>query len=88
MFINLTDVLTSDGETLKVQAVTELGEVSVGGEVFRILDKSPVQFTFTNIGKNKAEIDGYVTFTFAMNCDRCLKPVEEKLELYISYLPG
>ncbi|MDE5865732.1 MAG: DUF177 domain-containing protein [Lachnospiraceae bacterium] len=84
MFINLTDVLTSDGETLSMQAETELSEVSVGGEVFRILEKSPVNFTFTNIGKNKAEIDGYVTFTFAMNCDRCLKSVEEKLELHIS----
>lgn len=84
MFINLTDVLISDGETLKVQAEAELDEISVSGEVFRILDKSPVNFTFTNIGKNKAEIDGYVTFTFAMNCDRCLKTVEEKLEIHIS----
>ncbi|MDE7282194.1 MAG: DUF177 domain-containing protein [Lachnospiraceae bacterium] len=84
MFINLTDVLTSDGETLKMQIETELNEVSVGGEVFRILDKSPVDFTFTNVGKNKAEIEGYAEFTFAMNCDRCLKPVEEKLEIQIS----
>ncbi|MBD5495113.1 MAG: DUF177 domain-containing protein [Lachnospiraceae bacterium] len=84
MFINLTDVLTSDDETLSMQAETELNEVSIGGDEFQILDKSPVRFTFTNIGKNKAKIDGYAAFTFAMNCDRCLKPVEEKLELHIS----
>ncbi|MCM1039548.1 MAG: DUF177 domain-containing protein [Roseburia sp.] len=84
MFINLTDVLTSEEEMLTMQVETEMREVSIGGEVFRILEKSPVRFTFSNIGKGRAMIDGCVEFTFAVNCDRCLKPLEKKLMLEIS----
>lgn len=84
MFINLTDVLTSEDEVLTMQVETEMTEVSVGREKYRILDKSPVRFTFTNIGKDAAAIEGCAEFTFAMNCDRCLKPLEEKLTLRFS----
>lgn len=84
MFINLTDVLTSEDEVMTTQADVDMTEVRVGEEVFPILKKSPVCFTFTNIGKNKAAIDGRAEITFAMNCDRCLQPVEEKLTLRFS----
>ena len=84
MFINLTDVLTSEDEVLTMQTETEMTEVSIGRETFRILEKSPVRFTFTNTGKGRAAIDGWAEFTFAVNCDRCLKPMEEKLTLQIS----
>lgn len=84
MFINLTDVLTSEDEVMTTQADIDMTEVRVGEEVFSILEKPPVRFTFTNIGKNKAAIDGQAEITFAMNCDRCLKPVEEKLALRFS----
>ena len=84
MFINLTDILTSEDEVLTMQAETEISEVSVGGDIFKVLEKSSVRFTFTNAGKDKAVIDGEAEITFAMKCDRCLKPVEEKLLLHFS----
>lgn len=81
MFINLTDVLTSEDKVISVQIETDMTEVVIGSEAFKIVGKSPVSFTFTNIGKNRAAINGQVEFVFLLDCDRCLKPVEEKMAL-------
>ncbi|MCM1252366.1 MAG: DUF177 domain-containing protein [Clostridium sp.] len=84
MFINLTDVLTSDDKELTMQVKAELTKVTVGREAFQILDMTPICFVFTNTGKNRAEVVGETEITFAMKCDRCLKPVQEKLKLHIN----
>lgn len=84
MFLNLTDVLINEDKVISKQIDAELTQISIGGEVFRVVCKSPIQFTFTNIGKGKARIDGTGEISFAMNCDRCLKSVEEKLRLVFS----
>ena len=81
MFVNLTDVLTKEGKTVTMQAEPELTEVTIGDTVFPVRDKEPVNLTFTNIGKGKARITGDAKMTFAMSCDRCLKPVDKTLEL-------
>jgi len=81
MFINLTDILTSEDKVLTMQAKTDMTEVAVYGEVFEILEKSPVSLTFTNIGKGRAMVEGQTELVLAMNCDRCLRPVREKLAL-------
>ncbi|MBD5444941.1 MAG: DUF177 domain-containing protein [Lachnospiraceae bacterium] len=81
MFINLTDVLTSEDKVISVQIETDMTEVVIGSEAFKIVGKSPVSFTITNIGKNRAAINGQVEFVFLLDCDRCLKPVEEKMAL-------
>ena len=84
MFINLSDVLTSEDKVLTMQVEAELTEVAVGGEAFQILNMTPVSFVFTNAGKNKASVEGETEITLAMKCDRCLKSVEEKLVLHIN----
>ncbi len=81
MFINLTDVLTSEDKVISVQIETDMTEVVIGSEAYKIVGKSPVSFTFINIGKNRAVINGQVEFVFLLDCDRCLKPVEEKMAL-------
>lgn len=84
MFVNLTDVLTVEDKVLTMQAEMEMKEISVGGEVFDIPEKPLVFLTFTNIGKGRALVEGQAKIKLAMNCDRCLKPVEEKLTLQFS----
>ena len=81
MFVNLTDVLTKEGKTVTMQAEPELTEVTIGDTVFPVRDKKPVNLTLTNIGKGKVRITGDAKMTFAMSCDRCLKPVDKTLEL-------
>ncbi|MBO5209518.1 MAG: DUF177 domain-containing protein [Lachnospiraceae bacterium] len=84
MFINLTDVFTSDDKVITMQAEIEMNEISTGREVYKLAEKSPVDLTFTNVGKGKARIDGQAEVALAMNCDRCLKPVSEKVILNFS----
>lgn len=84
MFVNLTDVLTNEDKVISKQIEAELTQISIGGEVFPMVHKTPIRFTFTNLGKGRARIDGTGEMVFAMNCDRCLKPVEEKLQLEFS----
>lgn len=84
MFVNLTDVLTSEDKVLMMQVEADMTEVAVGGEVFEILEKSPVSLTFTNLGKGRAAVEGQAELLLALNCDRCLKPVREKMTLHFS----
>lgn len=81
MFVNLTDVFTNEGKVVTVQAETELEQIKIGDTVFSVKDKTPVNLTFTNIGKGKVRITGDAGITFSMNCDRCLKPVDKTLVL-------
>ncbi len=79
MFVNLTDVFTIEGKQVTMQVEPELEQVTIGGAVFPVKEKAPVSLSCTNIGKGKARIAGEAELTFGMNCDRCLKPVDEKL---------
>ena len=81
MFVNLTDVFTMEDKQITMQEESELTQVEIGGAVFPVREQTPVSLTFMNIGKGKARIVGDVKMTFAMNCDRCLKPVEQTLAL-------
>ena len=81
MFVNLTDVLTNEGKVVTMQAETELEQIKISGTVFPVKDKTPVELTFTNIGKGKARITGDAKVTLSMNCDRCLKSVDKTLAL-------
>lgn len=84
MFVNLTDVLTNEEKVISKQIEAELTQISIGEEIFPVVRKTPIRFTFTNLGKGRARIDGTGELVFAMSCDRCLKPVEEELKLAFS----
>ena len=84
MFVNLTDVLTNEDRVVSMQAEAQIGEVSVGGEKYPVSASSPVSFVFSNTGKGRARIEGKAAFVFSAGCDRCLKPVREKLRLQFS----
>lgn len=81
MFVNLTDVLRDEGKTVTMQIEPETEQVMVGGEIFPVAGKTPLQLTFTNIGKGKAQVTGSGEMTFRMRCCRCLKDVEKTLAL-------
>lgn len=82
MLVNLSDVLTSEGKQMSMEAPLEMTcfESRMGN--FGIAEKSPVRFTFTNIGKEKARVEGSVQITFQTSCDRCLTEVLTMLDLH------
>lgn len=81
MLVNLSDVLTSTGKVENTTVTLEMTEFTSRLGTFQIQEKSPVTFTFTNIGVNKAKVDGNVKLTFSTACDRCLEEVPTVLEL-------
>lgn len=74
MLVNLSDVLTSEGRREKREIPLEMTVLVFenGQGSFRITEKEPVSFLFTNVEAGKARIEGSVTLTFQVACDRCL----------------
>ena len=83
MLINLTDVLTSEGKTEEQQVVIEMTSFSNGLEEYMIVEKSPFELKISNMSKGKARVEGKAKIVLKMNCDRCLKEVDEVLNLDI-----
>ncbi len=81
MLVNLSDVLTSEGRVMKREIPLEMTAFANGAGTFSIAEKSPVEFTFTNIGVDKARVEGSCRLVFAAVCDRCLADVPVVLEL-------
>lgn len=81
MLINLTDVLTTQDKTVKKEVDTDITGIESRLGHFAVADKTSLTLILRNLGSNKASIEGKMELTFVMNCDRCLKPVEQKITL-------
>lgn len=81
MLVNLSDVLTSEGRVERTTIPLEITSFQSRLGEFPVTDKTPAVFTFTNIGVNKAKVEGSVKLTFMTQCDRCLTEVPTTLEL-------
>lgn len=80
MLVNLSDVFTSEGRQISKEIPLEMVRFENRWGEFKIIEKSPVAFTFTNIEPHKAKVDGNVSLKFIASCDRCLAEVPVVLE--------
>lgn len=76
MFINLTDVFTSEGKDREESVFFEADEITYMGNAYRILEKQPIQLKCSNIGTGKALVCGTSELILSIPCDRCLKDVK------------
>ena len=81
MLVNLSDVLTSEGKQVRESAVLEMTSFESRMGTYEIVEKTPVAFTFTNIGIGKAKVEGNVSLKMKAQCDRCLTEVPVTLNL-------
>lgn len=81
MIINLSDVLASEGMELTRDVLLEMTCFENGSDSFRILSKSPVTFSFSNVEKGRALVRGRAELSFEAFCDRCLAEVPVAMEL-------
>ncbi|MCI8799291.1 MAG: DUF177 domain-containing protein [Lachnospiraceae bacterium] len=91
MFVNLSDVLTSEGMQLKKEIPLEMNVFECRGERFEITERTPVSLVITNAGPGRAKIEGGMELTLQAGCDRCLTevPVDLKLEFdRVGLMPG
>lgn len=82
MLVNLTELFASQaGWKEKKELSCELEVFSNGVETFKILRKTPVAFTFTNIAPGRVRVEGEAAVVLEMQCSRCLKDVEQEIKL-------
>ena len=58
MLVNLSDVLTSEGWISKEEIQLEMDSFESGSVNAPLTEKTPVMFTFTNVEKGRARIQG------------------------------
>lgn len=81
MLLNLTDVLTSEDRVVTKQVEADITEIDCRTGSYPVIEKTPLLLTMTNLGANKASIRGKMELSLGMSCDRCLKPVIQKITL-------
>ena len=81
MLMNLTDVFTSEGKERKEVFALESDTALHMGAEYKILEKSPVEVTFTNIASGKVMMRGGMQLVLEIPCDRCLTIVKEPLSI-------
>lgn len=85
MLINLTDVFTSEGKVKKINQTYEGNRVAYMGVMYPIVDKSDVLLTFTNIGTGRILLEGEMSLTVEIPCDRCLQNVKVPIGVSFSH---
>lgn len=87
MLVNLSELFTSQtGKAEHREIIPELEKFSDGIESWPILKMTPVSFTFTNVASGKLNVEGKGEVVLGMQCGRCLKDVEQKIELAFSVM--
>ncbi len=83
MLIQLSDILLHDGKQLQQEVPVEMDSIKSRLGEFKIVEKSPLVLTITNVGDQKLEIEGVVRLTVSIPCDRCLEEVPTVFDLRI-----
>ena len=75
--MNLTEVFNQENKREELQMPFPFEKFQ--GE--KIENSPELKLTLTNLGKGKVLIAGEASLKFVLPCDRCLKPVEQMVEL-------
>lgn len=81
MLVNLTDVFTSEGKVVTMEAPLEFETVQCSGEDFPVVNKELVQLKLTNQGQGKALVEAAASLSVDLRCDRCLGEVNHVFAL-------
>lgn len=85
MLLNLTDVFTTEGSVEEKQCDYEKDVFTCQLGRFPIMEKTPVSLKLSNIGQEKALVEGSCIIKLQMQCDRCLKELEHTFEIAFSH---
>lgn len=73
MLIDLTEILSTEGLTKSVEAHTDLEKFEFKGVEYRIGSADDFVLKLTNEGRDRARLQGDLTVTLQLVCDRCLE---------------
>ena len=80
MLIDLRELLSGSQDEKSYKADIEMNTFNTGSSDYDIIDKPAVDVIIKKLGKNKLSIkaDSYVTLSIP--CDRCLEPVDTRVD--------
>ncbi len=81
MLVNVSDVLTLEGKEEKLQLDLEMETYANQHGTYRITGKTPITLALFHTGNGKAHMEGSITLTMLLSCDRCLKEVNYEFGL-------
>lgn len=84
MLIDLSELLPHEGMSRNVSIDIDMDNFETKSYSYKIIDKKPIDFEFTNLGKKKIKFRADTDLTLQMQCDRCLQDVETNIKLNIS----
>ena len=76
MLIDLSEILSTEGQVKDYDVTSELKEFSFNGNVYVVDNVKDFHLTARNEGKRKASLKGGCVVTLKMLCDRCLDEME------------
>ena len=91
MYMNLSEVFTSEGCGLKTQFSMIGQSVEIAGEEYKAVQEVPIQITMSHASEGKAHVEGQGAVTYELHCDRCLEVVQHEIMLDFAvdvYAPG
>ena len=84
MLIDLWSLLSVEGKEMKLQAEVDMDVFDTGLVQYDIIEKEPIQLTFTHTGDKHIDIVAKVSVTLNIPCDRCLEEVRTTISLETS----
>lgn len=72
MLIDLSEILSTEGQVKDYDVTSELKEFSFNGNVYVVDNVKNFHLTARNEGKRKASLKGGCVVTLKMLCDRCM----------------
>ena len=83
MIINLSEIMSVEGQVKNIQTPFELEVISFNNMEYKVIKSSPIDIIISHTGKRKIEIDGKTNVTLLIPCNRCLKDVEVEFSVYL-----
>ena len=81
MLINLSEVFTLEGKEKTWEVPFEKKTFSGASGEYPVVNSEPVRIMVKNLGNRKLALTGDTSVTLALECARCLAPVEYTCEL-------
>lgn len=83
MLFNLSELLSGNDQKVDFQAELEMNTFQSRLGDYAIVEKSPIAFTVTKLGKKKVSISGDVSIVLNIPCVRCLEDVRTPIHFSI-----
>lgn len=85
MLINLSDILSTSSKVQHFTCDIELESVTMYGEKYNLVYKSPVELTISNVGKREVDIEGQFSVHYHIPCSRCAEDVLQEFDVKIDH---